>query len=102
MRDTHSAWNLRSYAVLARAQLALDEPGAAVAATLDEYAGVLERTGFAIYEGEIQELRAALAERDGDQAARSTALEQALACYTRFGMDAQAHRVEQELRRGRV
>ncbi|MCP5200684.1 MAG: AAA family ATPase [Gammaproteobacteria bacterium] len=102
MRDTHSAWNLRSYAVLARAQLALDEPGAAVAATLDEYAGVLERTGFAIYEGESQELRAALAERDGDQAARSTALEQALACYTRFGMDAQAHRVEQELRRGRV
>ncbi len=39
------------------------------------------------------ELRARLAEREGQQAERATALARAQACYTRFGMTAQAARV---------
>lgn len=46
-----------------------------------------------IYEGELHELRAQLAEREGRTAERAAALERAHACYVRFGMSAQAARV---------
>ncbi len=85
--------NPHSYAVLARAQLALDEPAADIARTLDEYAALLERTEFHLFEGELHELRARLADREGQQAEKTAALQRAHDCYTRFGMTAQAARV---------
>ena len=54
-----------SYAVLARAELELDAPAADVARTLDEYAALLERTEFRVFEGELHQLRARLANREG-------------------------------------
>ena len=90
-------WNPHSYAVLARAQLALEEPAADIASTLDEYAALLERTGFHLYEGELHELRARLAEREGREAEKVAALHRAYDCYTHFGMTAQAARVAKEL-----
>ncbi len=65
MRESQCAWTPHSYAVLARAQLALGEPAADIASTLDEYAALLERTEFHLFEGELYELRARLAEREG-------------------------------------
>jgi adenylate cyclase len=93
MRESQSAWNPHSYAVLAHAQLALNEPAADITSTLDEYAALLERTGFHLYEGELHELRAQLAEREGHEAEKIAALQRAHECYTRFGMTAQAARV---------
>ena len=93
MRESHCAFNPRSYAVLARAQLALGEPAADVAAILDEYAELLARTGYHLYEGELHELRARLAEREGQKTERVAALARAQDCYTRFGMARQAARV---------
>ena len=61
--------------------------------TLDEYAALLERTEFHLYEGELHELRARLAEREGHEAEKVAALLSAYVCYTRFGMTAQAERV---------
>ena len=86
MRSSHGLFNPHSYAVLARAQLALEEPVADIARTLDEYEALLARTGFRIYEGELHELRARVAER-------AAALARAHECYTRFGMTAPAARV---------
>jgi class 3 adenylate cyclase len=93
MRESQALWSPRGYAVLARAQLALAEPAAEIACTLDEYGSLLERTGFHVYAGELHELRAQLAEREGRGANRTAALIRARDCYTRFGMDAQAARV---------
>ena len=93
MRETHSVFDPHCYAVLARAQLELREPEPDIASTLDEYAALIERTGFHIYEGEMHELRARLAEREGRQADRAAALAIAHDCYTRFGMTGQAARV---------
>lgn len=93
MRESHAAWRPNAHAVLARAQLELREPAADIASTLDEYAALLERTGFAIFEGELHELRARLEEREGRRAERSAALKRAGTCYTRFGMADQAARV---------
>ena len=97
MRETKSAFDPHSYAVLARAQLELREPASEIAATLDEYAALIERTGFHIYEGEMHELRARLAEHEGQQTDRSAALARAQECYTRFGMTVQAARVAEAL-----
>jgi hypothetical protein len=97
MRTSQSAWNPHCYAVLARAQLALHEPAADITRTLDEYAALLERTGFHLYEGELHELQAQLAEREGHEAEKTAALQRAHECYTRFGMTAQAARVAQGL-----
>jgi adenylate cyclase len=97
MRESKSVWNPRSYAVLARAQLALGEPAADIASTLDEYAALLERTEFHLFEGELYELRARLAEREGHQAEQTAALQRAHDCYTRFGMTAQATRVKEAM-----
>ena len=80
------------YAVLARAQLHLHEPAADISATLDEYAALLERTELHLYEGELHELRARLAEREGDALARTAALRRAYA-GSRFGLTAQAERL---------
>lgn len=52
-----------AYGVLARVQLALDEPAADIVVTLDEYAAVIARAGLDLYQGELAELRATLAER---------------------------------------
>jgi adenylate cyclase len=97
MRSSRSAVNPHCYAVLVRAQLALGEPAAAITATLDEYAALLERTEFHLYEGELHELRARLAKREGRVAEKTTALQRAHDCYTRFGMTTQAARVAEEL-----
>ena len=93
MRESQSAWNPHCYAVLAHAQLALTEPAADIAATLDEYEALLTRTGHHLYEGELHELRAKLAAREGHPAERTAALARAHACYTRFGMLTQAARI---------
>lgn len=93
MRTSECALMPRCYAVLARAQLALDEPVTAIAATLDEYAALLEQTGFHLFEGELHELRAQLAEREGFDTDRIAALQCAHLSYARFGMIAQAERV---------
>ena len=84
---------MHCYAVLARVQLALAEPAADIAHTLDEYDALLIRTGARVYEGELHELRARLAEREGQLAKRAAALNRAFECYTRFGMTAQAKRI---------
>ncbi|MBI3682550.1 MAG: AAA family ATPase [Acidobacteria bacterium] len=97
MRESQGTWSPRSYAVLARSQLALAEPAADIASTLDEYAALLERTEFHLFEGELHELRAQLAEREGRAAEKTAALQRAHECYTRFGMTAQAARVMKEI-----
>jgi len=94
MRDTKSVWNPHNYAVLARAQLELAEPAADISNTLGEYEALLTQTGFHIYEGELHELRACLAEREGQHTERTAALARAHDRYTRFGMVAQAARIE--------
>jgi hypothetical protein len=93
MRTSEGGWNPHRYAVLARAQLELHEPAADITHTLDEYAALLERTGFHLYEGELHELRAQLADREGHQAEKTAGLQRARDCYSRFGMTAQAARV---------
>jgi hypothetical protein len=93
MREAEGWWTPTCYAVLARAQLELAEPAADIAATLDEYAALLERSGFQLFEGELHELRARLAEREGQRNDAVAALARAHECYTRFGMTAQAARV---------
>jgi hypothetical protein len=94
IRESKAEWSPRSYAVLARAQLELGEPAAAIASTLDEYAALLERTELHVFEGELHELRARLADREGNPVERAAALQRAYDCYTRFGMTAQAARVK--------
>ena len=93
MRESKSVFSPRSYALFARAQLELLEPATDIASTLDEYATLLERTRFRLYAGELDELRARLAEREGQKTERSAALTRAHDCYTRFGMTAQAARI---------
>jgi hypothetical protein len=97
MRESKCAWNPHSYAVLARAQLALGEPADDITSTLDEYAALLERTEFHLYEGELYELRARLAAREGRAAEKTAALQRAYDCYTRFSMTTYAARVAEEL-----
>ena len=92
-----SPFSAYGYVVLARAQFALAEPAPGIAGTLDEYEALLTRTGHHLYEGELHELRARLPEREGQQADRAAALARAQACYTRFGMAAQAARVADAL-----
>ena len=94
MRESQSTLNPHCFAVFARAQLALEEPALDVAATLDDYEALLTRTGFRIYEGELNELRAELAGREGQQAEQAVALAQAHDCYVHFGMLAHAQRLE--------
>ena len=65
MRDSKCVSHPQSYAMLAHAQLALRESLADIAATLDEYAALVERTELHLFEGE---LRAPLAKREGRQA----------------------------------
>ncbi len=99
MRESKSASNPHSYAVLARAQLALGEPAADIERTLDEYAALLERTEFHLFEGELHELRARLADREGRHAERAAALKLSYDCYTSFGMTAQATRMAEAIGR---
>ena len=93
LREFEGYWNPHCYAVLARTQLALAEPDADITSTLDEYAALLARTGFHLYEGELHELRAQLFEREGQTTEHLAAMARAHDCYTRFGMTAQAARV---------
>jgi hypothetical protein len=93
MRESNSAMTPHSYAVLARAQLELAEPAADIERTLDEYAALLKRTEFHLFEGELHEIRARLADREDHQAEKVAALQRACDRYTRFGMSTQAARV---------
>ena len=97
MRESKAVWYPHSYAVLARAQLELGEPAAAIAGTLDEYAALLERTELHLFEAELHELRARLANREGNTVERAAALPRAYDCYTHFGMTAQAARVKEAM-----
>ena len=94
MREYKNAWNPHSYAVLARAQFALTEPASSITDTLDEYGTLLKRTGFHVYEGELYELRARLADREGQIKDIAAALLLARDCYSSFGMTEQAARVD--------
>jgi hypothetical protein len=93
MRESKGAWNPHSCAVLARAQLELGAPATDVARTLDEYAALLERTEFRLFEGELHELRARLANREGRYVEKAAALKRAYDCHTSFGVRQQATRV---------
>ena len=75
------------------AQLALHEPAVDIAHILDEYAPLLERTEFHLFEGELHQLRVRLADREGRRVEQAAALQRAHDCYTHFGMTAQAARV---------
>jgi hypothetical protein len=97
MRESKFAWNPKSYAVLVRAQLALGEPAADITSTLDEYAALLEFTEFHLLEGEMHELRARLADREGRHTEKVTSLQRAFNCYTRFGMVAQTARIKEAM-----
>ena len=87
VREYQTAFNPHGYAVLARAQLALAEPTADITSTLDEYAALLVRSQFHVYEGELHELRARLAEREGQQSDLAAALTLSQDCYTRLWYD---------------
>ena len=93
MRESKGAWSPRSYAVIARAQLELSAPAANIARTLDEYAALLERTEFRLFEGELHELRARLASREGRHVESAAALKRAYDCYTNFGMGQETTRM---------
>ncbi|HVB78532.1 MAG TPA: adenylate/guanylate cyclase domain-containing protein [Candidatus Binataceae bacterium] len=97
MRESKCVWSPRSYAVLARAQLDLGEPATDIQRTLDEYAALLERLEFHLFEGELHELRARLADHEGRPAERAAALKRAHDCYIHFGMTAQASRVAEAI-----
>ena len=94
MREAKCALSPLSYAVLARAQLVLREPATDILKTLDEYAALLERTEFHLHEGELHELRACLAAREGHHLEQTAALRRAHDCYAQFGMAAHAERVD--------
>ena len=96
MREAKCALSPHSYAVLARARLALAEPAADIVATLDEYAALLERTGFHLYEGELHEMRARLAARESHHAEQTAALTYAHDCYVQFGMTAHLARLQRD------
>jgi hypothetical protein len=94
IRESHSGINPHGYAVLARAQLALHESAADIAGALAEYESVLTHSGFRVYAGELHELRACLAEREGPTRERAAALALAHTGYTRFGRATQAARID--------
>jgi len=62
-----------AYSALARVQLALDEPAADIAVTLEEYAAVLARAGLDLCQGELAELQAGLAARENRTASDPSA-----------------------------
>jgi hypothetical protein len=62
---------------MAPARPRLAEPAADIARTLDQYAALLGRTAFHLYEGELHELRARLASRQGHQAEKAAAFQRA-------------------------
>ena len=72
----------------ARRLLELGTPAADIARTLDEYAALLERTEFRFFEGELHELRARLAHREGRHVEKAAALLRAYDCHTSFGIRA--------------
>jgi hypothetical protein len=92
MRESKGAWSPYSYAVLARAELDLRAPAADIARTLDEYAALLKGMDFPLLEGELHQLRARLAEREGRHVERAAALKRAYDCHTSFGMGQQTTR----------
>ncbi|MEN8160237.1 MAG: AAA family ATPase, partial [Myxococcota bacterium] len=97
IRASEGLWLPLAYAVLTRTQLALGESAEEISSTLAEYAAILERTEMNVLEGELHELRARLADREGRAEARTAARKLALAAYTRFGMETQAARLTEEL-----
>ena len=96
MQKSGAMWIPHVYVVLARAQILLSEPAVDILRTLDEYEALLTRAGMGVYEGELHELRARLADRQNQNAERGKALARAHECYTRFGMTVQAARVRSQ------
>ena len=60
-----------------KGRLSFLELAADILATLGEYAALIARTEFHLYEDELKELRARLAEREGHQVGRAAALARA-------------------------
>jgi adenylate cyclase len=87
----------RPYAVLARAQMALDEPAEAIGATLDEYAAVLTQRRLRLFEPELHELHARLASSVGEQDRAAAELEHACRLYRQVGATRHAERLAREL-----
>jgi hypothetical protein len=84
-------------ATLARVQLTLDEPAADVEVTLADCEVLIATGDYRMLEGTLHELRATLAERAGDRAAHTAALERALETYKACGMTPAAEQVAQNL-----
>jgi adenylate cyclase len=78
---------------LARAQLALGEPSSEVQRTLDAFAQQIEQTGQRIFEGALHEVRAELAAREGDTAARAAALARAVDADETVGITTHSERL---------
>jgi hypothetical protein len=85
------------YRDLARAQLALGEPRVEVEQTLDAFLQTIEQTDQRVFEGLMHELRAELAEREGDSAGRAQSLQHALDAYESFGITAHSDRLRAAL-----
>ena len=94
MRTSSSLINPHSYAVLARAQLALGETTAAITQILDEYAIVLIRTECNLLRTDLLDLRAQLALREGDVEASAALLRDAAESRAQFGVTSTAAVVE--------
>ena len=87
----------RAHAQLIRSQIALAEPAARVEESMTRYATLLEDTGKRLFEPELHELRASLAQREGDPLTHTAELRRAHDLYTGFGVTTHAERLAREL-----
>lgn len=94
MRESKCVSHPQGHAMLARAQIALRESAVAIAATLDEYASLLAQMEFHLFEGELHELRAQLADRECHRAEQMASIALARDCYARFGMATHVARID--------
>jgi hypothetical protein len=97
MKESGSIYRPGVCGVLARAQLALHESAADIRPTLDEYESLLTRTGLRLLQGELHEIRAELAAREGATAERVQALKTAGALYAQMGLTAKANAMRDAL-----
>ncbi len=87
-RKRGAAYAPSAYEALARCQLAQGASTAEISATVTELAALVERSRLATYLPVLEELRAALAGRDGDSAAEQAALDRARAARQAFQTEA--------------
>jgi len=85
-----SMWRPDAYLLMARAQLALGEAAATIAASLDTCEEILLRSSFDVWVGEVHEMRAELAAREHDHVAHDAAIARAYESYRRFGLTERA------------